>query len=127
MISQQNDIDRENIAERLKNCQEREIQLDIRTDNPHKFYNDKVAKLDEEKLSLKKNIAELKTDNSIIQENVALLTEELDEKEKTFTKRLADKKREITVYYENRLREKDDIIKNLQAAVDRAYHIICII
>ena len=124
-VSEQNDIDRANISERLKICQEREIQLDIRTDNPHKFYNDKIAKLDKENLLLKKNISELKTDNSIIQENVTLLAKELDEKEKTFTKRLADKEREITADYENRLREKDGIIKNLQAAVDRAYHIIC--
>lgn len=125
MISQQNDIDRETIAERLKNCQEREHQLELCENSPHKFYSDKIAKLSEENISLKKNITNLKSDNTAIRQNVALLTKQLDEKERTFTKRLADKEREITADYGNRLREKDGIIKNLQAAVDRAYHIIC--
>lgn len=124
-VSEQNDIDRENISERLKICRERESQLDSRTDNPHKFYNDKIAKLDEENMSLKKNITELKSDNTAIQQNVALLTNQLDEKERTFNKRLVDKEREITADYETRLREKDGIIKSLKAAVDKAYHIIC--
>lgn len=124
-VSEQNDIDRANISEWLKACQEREQQLELRENSPHKFYGDKIAKLDEENLLLKKDISELKNGNSIIQENVTLLTKELDEKEKTFTKRLADKEREIAADYENRLREKDGIIKNLRAAVDKAYHIIC--
>lgn len=56
----------------------------------------------------------------------------LDEKERTFTKRLATKEREITADYENRLREKDGIIKslnstvdNLRSAVAKAYKVIC--
>ncbi len=125
MISQQNDIDRENITERLKICQECEFQLDIRTNNPHKFYNDKITKLDEENLSLKKNITDLKSDNTAIQQNVVMLNKQLDEKERTFTKRLAAKEQEIAAEYENRLREKDGIIKSLKIVVDRAYHIIC--
>ena len=115
----------EDISNRLKICQEREQQLELRENSPHKFYGDKIAKLGEENLLLKKDISELKSNNSIIQENVTLFTKELDEKEKTFTKRLADKEREIAADYENRLREKDGIIKNLRAAVNKAYHIIC--
>lgn len=125
MISQQNDIDRENIAERLKNCQEREHQLELCENSPHKFYSDKIAKLSEENISLKKNITNLKSDNTTIQQNVALLTKQLDEKERTFAKRFAAKEREIAADYETRLREKDGIIKSLKVAVDRAYHIIC--
>ena len=124
-VSQQNNIDRTNISERLKLCQERERQLELCENSPHKFYGDKIAKLNEENTSLKKNISELKSDNTAIQQNVALLTKQLDEKERTFTRHLADKERKITADYENRLREKDSIIKNLKSAVDRAYHIIC--
>lgn len=124
-VSQQNDFDRANISERLKACQEREQQLELCENSPHKFYGDKIAKLDEENLSLKKNITDLKSDNTAIRQNAALLTKQLDEKERTFTKRLADKEREIAADYETRLHEKDGIIKSLKAAVDKAYHIIC--
>lgn len=124
-FSQQNDFDRANISERLKACQEREQQLELCENSPHEFYGDKIAKLDEENSSLKRNISELKSDNTAIQQNVVLLTKQLDEKERTFTRHLAAQEREITADYENRLREKDSIIKSLKTAVDRAYHIIC--
>ena len=90
-----------------------------------KFYNDKIAKLNEENLFLKR-------DNNRIQENVTQLNQQIVEKEKSFAKRLADKEREVAANYENRLREKDGIIKSLnstidglKAAVEKAYHIIC--
>lgn len=124
-VSEQNDIDRANISERLKACQEREQQLELCENSPHKFYGDKIAKLNEENMSLKKNITDLKSDNTAIRQNVALLTKQLDEKERTFSKRLAAKEHEIAAEYETRLREKDGIIKSLKVAVDRAYHIIC--
>lgn len=124
-VSEQNDIDRANISERLKACQEREHQLELCENSPHKFYSDKIAKLSEENISLKKNITNLKSDNTTIQQNVALLTKQLDEKERTFAKRFATKEREIAADYETRLREKDGIIKDLRSAVDKAYHIIC--
>lgn len=124
-VSEQNDIDRANISERLKVCQEREQQLELCENSPHKFYGEKIAKLNEENSSLKKNISELKSENSIIQENAVQLNIQLAEKEKAYAKRLADKEREVAAEYETRLREKDGIIKSLKAAVDRAYHIIC--
>ncbi len=131
-VSQQNDIDRANISERLKICQEREQQLELCENSPHKFYGDKIAKLNEENLSLKKNITDLKFDNTAIQQSVVLLTKQLDEKERTFTRRLATQEREITFDYENRLRERDSIIKslnstvdNLRSAVSKAYKVIC--
>lgn len=124
-VSKQNDIDRANISERLKICQEREQQLELCENSPHKFYGDKIAKLDEENSSLKDSIAELKSENSIIQENTVQLNIQLAEKEKAYTKRLADKEREVAAEYETRLREKDGIIKSLKATVDKAYHIIC--
>lgn len=131
-VSEQNDIDRANISERLKACREREHQLELCENSPHKFYKDKITKLNEENTSLKKNITDLKSDNATIQQNVVLLTKQLDEKERTFTKRLATKEREITADYENRLREKDSIIKslnstvdNLRSAVAKAYKVIC--
>lgn len=92
-VSEQNDIDRANISERLKICQEREQQLELCENSPHKFYGDKIAKLNEENTSLKKNISELKSENSIIQENTVQLNIQLAEKEKAYTKRLADKER----------------------------------
>lgn len=124
-VSEQNDIDRANISERLKACQEREQQLELCENSSHKFYGDKIAKLNEENMSLKKNITDLKSDNTAIRQNVALLTKQLDEKERIFAKRFAAKEREIAADYETRLREKDSIIKSLKVAVDRAYHIIC--
>lgn len=124
-VSEQNDIDRANISERLKVCQEREQQLELCENSPHKFYGDKIAKLDEENTLLKKNISELKSENSIIQENTVQLNIQLAEKEKAYTKRLADKEREVAAKYETRLREKDGIINSLKSAVDKAYHIIC--
>ena len=131
-VSEQNDIDRANISERLKACQEREQQLELCENSPHKFYGDKIAKLDEENSTLKKNISELKSDNNRIQENITLLNQQISEKEKAFAKRLAYKEREVAANYENRLRKKDDIIKSLngtidglKVAVENAYHIIC--
>lgn len=124
-VSQQKDIDRANISERLKICQEREQQLELCENSPHKFYGDKIAKLNEENSSLKESIAELKSENSIIQENTVQLNIQLAEKEKAYTKRLADKEREVAAEYETHLREKDGIIKSLKAAVDKVYYIIC--
>ena len=115
----------EDISNCLKICQEREQQLELRENSPHKFYNDKIAKLDEENLFLKR-------DNNRIQENVTLLNQQITEKEKSFAKRLADKEREVAANYESRLREKDGIIKSLNStiddlktAVEKAYRIIC--
>lgn len=131
-VSMNNAIASEDISNRLKICQERERQLELLENSPHKFYNDKIAKLGEENLLLKRDISELKSDNDRIQENVALLNQQITEKEKAFAKRLADKEREVAANYENRLREKDGIIKSLnstidglKAAVENAYHIIC--
>lgn len=56
---------------------------------------------------------------------MVLLTKQLDEKERTFTKHLAAKEREVAANYENRLREKDTVINSLKSAVDKAYHTIC--
>lgn len=77
-VSEQNDIDRANISERLKVCQEREQQLELCENSPHKFYGEKIAKLNEENSSLKKNISELKSENSIIQENAVQLKDTLN-------------------------------------------------
>lgn len=63
----------EDISNRLKICQERERQLELRENTPHKFYNDKIAKLNEENLLLK-------SDNNRIQENVTLLNQQITEK-----------------------------------------------
>ena len=127
-----NAIASEDISNRLKICQERERQLELRENSPHKFYNDKIAKLNEENSTLKKNVSELKSDNNRIQENVTQLNQQIVEKEQSIAKRLADKEREVAANYESRLREKDGIIKSLnstidglKAAVEKAYHIIC--
>lgn len=124
-VSMNNAIASEDISNRLKICQERERQLELRENSPHKFYNDKIAKLDEENLFLKR-------DNNRIQENVTLLNQQIAEKEKSIAKRLADKEREVAANYESRLREKDGIIKSLngtidglKVAVEKTYHIIC--
>ena len=124
-VSMNNAIASEDISNRMKICQERERQLELCENSPHEFYNDKIAKLDEENLFLKR-------DNNRIQENVTLLNQQIAEKEKSFSKRLADKDREVAANYENRLREKDGIIKSLNStidglkvAVEKAYHVIC--
>lgn len=124
-VSMNNTIASEDISNRLKICQERERQLELRENSPHKFYGDKIAKLGEENLFLKR-------DNNRIQENVTQLNQQIAEKEKSFAKRLADKEHEVAANYENRLREKDSIIKSLNStidglktAVEKAYHVIC--
>ncbi|MCM1062214.1 MAG: hypothetical protein NC452_18270, partial [Eubacterium sp.] len=115
----------EDISKRLKICQERECQLELQENSPHKFYGDKIAKLGEENLSLKNDISELKSNNNRIQENVTLLNRQLAEKEKLFARRLADREYELVAEYNTHLREKDKIIDGLKSAVGKAYQIIC--
>ncbi len=79
-ISQQNDIDRANISEQLKICQEREQQLKLCENSPHKFYGDKIAKLDEENLLLRNDIAAVKMENTALRENAVQLNIQLAEK-----------------------------------------------
>ncbi|MCM1479871.1 MAG: hypothetical protein NC085_09210 [Muribaculaceae bacterium] len=111
----------ENISNRLKICQERERQLELQENSPHKFYGEKITALNEENLSLKNDISELKSNNNRIQEDVTLLNRQLAEKEKLF----ADREHELAAEYNTRLREKDKTIDGLKSAVGKAYQIIC--
>ncbi len=134
--AEQNAKETAEISSRLKACQEREHQLNLREDNPHKFYNNKIAELNEENLSLKRTAAELKSDNDTIRQNVSLLTVQLAKKEKDNSERLAAslsaREREISSSYEEQLREKDrtiktlaDTVETLKKSVRKAYQIIC--
>ncbi|MCM1380687.1 MAG: hypothetical protein NC192_02030, partial [Muribaculaceae bacterium] len=115
----------ENISNRLKICQERERQLELIENSPHKFYGEKITALNEENSALKKNVSNLETENTAIRENASQLNLQLAEKEKLFARRLADREHELAAEYNTRLREKDKTIDGLKSAVEKAYKIIC--
>lgn len=127
-----NETTRRQLEYRQKVCEEREQELLQLENTPHKFYRQKLSKLNEEKSELEADIFQLKKDKRDIQANAAALRKELDEKEKTYAKRLANKEREIAANYESRLQEKDGMIdtlnstvNGLKATVKKAYRVIC--
>lgn len=127
-----NETTRQQLEYRQKVCEEREQELLQLENTPHKFYRRKLSKLNEEKAELEADIYQLKKDKRDIQANANALRKELDEKEKTYAKRLANKEREIAADYESRLLEKDGMIdtlnstvNRLKAAVKKAYQVIC--
>lgn len=131
-ISINNETTRRQLEYRLKECDEREQELLQLENTPHKFYRQKISKLNEEKTALKGDIYQLEKDKRTIEANAAALRKELDENNHTFDERLERREQLITAKYESRLQEKDCIIEalnntvnGLKAAIEKAYQVIC--
>lgn len=127
-----NETTRRQLEYRQKVCEEREQELLQLENTPHKFYRQKLSKLNEEKMELEGDIYQLKKDKRDIQANAAALRKELDENNRTFAERLERREQLIAAKYESRLQEKDSIIDTLnstvaglKATVEKAYHVIC--
>lgn len=127
-----NETTRRQLEHRQKVCEEREQELLQLENTPHKFYRQKLSKLNEEKATLKGDIYQLEKDKRNIEANAAALRKELNENNRTFDERLERREQLIAAKYESRLQEKDGMIdtlnstiSGLKAAVKKAYQVIC--